>query len=438
MDKNEVIKILEDWNPWRKEIETGRDRYFYLNKPISFLNDNQVVVITGPRRAGKSFLLRQLAKNLIGENISKNDILIVNFEDPGFTELNLKLLDTVYETYREFLKPIAKPYIFLDEVQEIEHWEKWVRMMHELNKARIVISGSNAKLLSKELATLLTGRHLDLIVFPLSFKEYLNFHQIPTENELDLISRRIEIKALFHSYLEFGSFPEVVLSQQKKDILLHYFEDILNKDLIRRFKIRKQEKLKSLAKFYLTNISSLTTFSSIEKYLQMSADTIEKFSGYFEQAYFIFFLKRFSYKLKEQEKSPRKVYAMDTGLANVIGFRFTQNYGRLAENVVFLELKRRQAANPDLEIYYWKDQYHREVDFVIKEQFKVRQLIQVCWRFSEPKTKEREIKNLLKAMEEFKLKEGRILTEDDEGEETIKGKKIIYQPLWKWLLEDVV
>lgn len=433
MVKNEILKILDDWNFWKKDLETGIKRPLYLDRLKSFSATNQILVITGARRSGKSFIMRQLAKELIKEGGNKNNILMVNFEDPRFTELNTETLQKIYETYLEFLKP-KEPFIFLDEVQEVEAWEKWTRTMHELGKARVIVSGSNARLLSKELATLLTGRHLNTVIFPLSFKEYLAFNNIAVEKKLDIISKEIEIKGLLRDYLEFGSFPEVVLSKEKKEILLTYFEDILDKDLIRRFRIRKPEKLKSLAKFYLSNISSLTTFSSIEKFLGISADTIEKFSGYLETAYLVFFLKRFSFKVKEQEKSPRKVYAIDTGLANTIGFRFSENVGRLAENIAFLELKRKQTINPELELYYWKDQHHREVDFVMKEKLKVKQLIQVCWELSRSETKNREIRALLKAMEEIKLKEALVITEDYEAEESIKDKKIRFLPLWKWLL----
>lgn len=434
MNKNNIIEILEDWNFWKREIEIGQPRRFYLDKLNALLNDRQVVVITGPRRAGKSYIMRQLARDLLGKDFKSNEILMINFEDPRFTELNVALLESVYETYLEFLSPQGRPVIFLDEVQEVEGWEKWVRMMHELNKARIVISGSNSRLLSRELATLLTGRHLDLTVFPLSFTEYLSFNRIDGKNELEMVNKQQEAGRLFREYLEFGSFPEVVLARQKKEILLNYFEDIINRDLIRRFKIRKTEKLKSLAKYYLANISTLTTFSSMEKHLQISADTIEKFSGYFEQNYLLFFLKRFSYKVREQDKSPRKVYAVDGGMANVIGFRFSQNLGRLAENLVFLKLKREQTLNSDMELYYWKDQYHHEVDFVIKEHTQVVRLIQVCWQLSEPKTRDREIRNLLKAMDEFNLGEGEIITEDYERMEEIRGKTIKFTSLHKWLL----
>lgn len=435
MDKNEIFKILEDWNFWKNEIETGINRAFYLGRLKRFSDTNQILVIIGARRSGKSFVMRQLAKKFAEEGIDKKNILTVNLEDPRFTELTTETLQEIYETYLEFLNPKKKPIIFLDEIQEVEGWEKWARTLHELGKAKIIVSGSNAKLLSKELATLLTGRHLDTVIFPLSFKEYLLFNEIKIKDNLDIVNKNIEIKSLLRKYLEFGSFPEVALSKEKKEILLGYFGDVLDKDLIRRFRIRKPEKLKSLAKFYLSNISFLITFSSIEKFLEISADTIEKFSGYLETAYLLFFLKRFSFKVKEQDKSPRKVYAIDTGLANTVGFRFSENIGRTAENIVFLELKRRQAINPELEIYYWKDQHHREVDFVIKKGLKVKQLIQVCWKLNRSKTKNREIRALLKAMEEFNLNKALIVTEDCEMEEKIKGKQIKFLPLWKWLLK---
>lgn len=434
MDKNEIINILDDWNFWKKNLDSGVDRPSYLNRLHGFMKTKQIVVITGARRSGKSFIMRQLSKSLIDKGVGKNEILMVNFEDPRFVELNARTLQKIYETYLEFLNPKGKPYIFLDEVQEVEEWEKWVRTIHELGKARVIVSGSNAKLLSKELSTLLTGRHLDLTIFPLSFGEFLDFNNVIIKDKLDIINRQIEIKRLFRRYLEFGAFPEVVLSEEKKQILLNYFEDILSKDLIKRFKIRKSERLKALAKFYLSNISSPATFNSIEKFLGLSADTVEKFSDYFETAYMLFFLKRFSFKVKQQEKSPRKVYAIDTGLANTTGFRFSQNLGKLAENIVLLELKRRQAIAPTWELFYWKDISHREVDFVIKEDLKVRQLIQVCWDVNLSDTRKREVQALYKAMKEFKLKAGLIITEDYEGEEKVEDKKIIYIPLWKWLI----
>lgn len=430
MTKNEILTILNDWNFWKKELDTGIRRDFYLQKFADLASTKHIVVVTGARRSGKSYLLRQFVKKLISQGLPKTDTLMINFEDPRFLELDTNLLQKIYEVYLEMLKPQGQPYIFLDEVQEVKHWEKWVCSIHELGKAKIILSGSNAKLLSREFATLLTGRHLDLTIFPLSFKEFLHFKNLTVADDLDLINKRIEIKTLLNEYLESGSFPEVVLRERKKEILLSYFDDILNKDLVRRYRIRRGEKLNALAKFYLTNISSPITFNSLEKFLGVSASTIEKYSEYLHVAYLTFFLKRFSFKIKEQEKSPRKVYTIDPGLANAIGFRFTQNTGRLAENAVFLELQRRKAVNPEIEVYYWKDTLQREVDFVIKRGLKLKQLIQVCWEIEEPQTKSRELRGLSKAMDKLGVSEGLVITGDYESED----KPFKFIPLWKWLL----
>ncbi|MCL5986283.1 MAG: ATP-binding protein [Actinobacteria bacterium] len=319
-------------------------------------------------------------------------------------------------------------------MQEVNEWEKWVRTMHELKKANIIVTGSNAKLLSQELSTLLTGRHLDITVFPLSFKEYLYFKNINIMSDLDIINNKLEINRLLKEYFEFGSFPEVVLNEEKNQILISYFDDIINKDLIRRYNIRKPDKLKNLTSFYFSNISSQITFNSLKSQLDLTTNTIEKFSTYLETVYLIFFLKRFSFKVSEQAKSPRKVYSIDTGLANIIGFRFSPNTGKIAENLVFLELFKKKITNPLLEIYYWKNERHQEIDFVIKEGQKLKELIQVCWNLDNLKTKNREIDSLFKGLEQLKVSDSLIITEEFEGEEVINRKKIKFLPLYKWLL----
>lgn len=434
MEKPQILDILQDWNFWRNELESGVPRQKYLDRVQNLLETNQIITITGARRAGKSFLMRQTAAELARKGVDKARILMVNLEDPRFGRLDAQLLHRIYETYLEFLAPKEMPFIFLDEVQEVDAWEKWVRSMHELKKAKLIVSGSNAKLLSRELGTLLTGRHLDLTVFPLSFHEFLQFNDLVLNDALDALAKRIEIRALLRAYLEFGSFPEVGLSELKKEILLSYFEDLVHKDLLRRFAIRKPEELKALARFYLSHVSSPITFNSLEKHLGISSSTIEKFSGYLEQVYLVFFLKRFSFKVREQDKSPRKVYAIDTGLSNAIGFRFSENLGKLAENVVFLELKRRQSADSSLELFYWKDMHHHEVDFVLKRRLKVSRLIQVCWNVDDFRTKERELRGLKKAMAALKCGDAVVITEEREGAEEVNGNRVVFVPLWKWLL----
>jgi len=435
MNKNELLSILEDWNFWKKDLETGFARDPYLDVLEKRLPGEQIKVITGARRSGKSFIMRQLAKWLMNKKgVDKSNILIVNFEDPRFTYLNTAILQQAFAIYLETYKPQGKIFVFLDEIQEIPGWEKWVRTAQELQKANIVISGSNSKLLSSKLATVLTGRHLDITVMPLSFAEFLKFRGVDVKDEAELIRNGIESGSFFEEYLQYGSFPLVVLGEDKEGTLLAYYDDIVNKDLIKRYKVRKTEGIKSLIKFYLSNISRPVTFTSSGKFIHISPLSTERFSSYLETSYVVFFLKRFSHKVKEQEKSPRKVYAVDTGLANVVGFQFSSNLGRLAENLVFLELKRKTYFNPRRELYYWKSARDEEVDFVVKEGVKVKELIQVCWDLSDINTKKREIKSLLKALGEFRLDEGLVITDDFEGEEEYGEKKIRYIPIRKWFL----
>jgi len=437
MDKNEILAILKDWNDWEGQQDIGITRSVYLNRLESLIaGSNQIITITGPRRAGKSYLMRQMARRLSDKGVKRENILFVNFEDPRFVSLDTKLLAQVYDVYKGFLSPTDTPYIFLDEIQEVDGWEKWVRTMHELKKAKIIVSGSNAHLLSRELGTLLTGRHLDLTVFPLSFAEYLLFNKVEAAKAFDIVGKEAEIEGLLRKYIESGSFPEVALSVKKTEILLNYFDDLMTKDLLKRFRVRKTAAMKALIKYYLSNAANLVTFTSAGKFLQVHTNTIERFSGYFEDVYLIFLLKRFSYKVKEQEKSPRKIYAIDTGLCNSLGFRFSENIGRLAENIVFLALKRKQILDPRVELFYWKDALHREVDFVIKDSLKVTSLIQVCWNMLDEKTKTRELRGLHKAMRDLNVTDATIITDVAEGEEKLNGYKVKLIPLWKWLLAE--
>jgi predicted AAA+ superfamily ATPase len=434
MEKKHILEILQDWNFWKKELDIGKERKEYFEKCLRLLNTNVITAIIGIRRAGKSYIMRQTIKKLIEKGLERKNILMVNFEDRRFAEFEPKLLDDIYETYLEFLKPDKNPIIFLDEVHNVPKWERWVRTMHELGKAKIVISGSSSKLLAGELATVLTGRHLDIFVFPLSFKEFLYFKSLEVKDELDLAAKKIEIRRALDEYIEFGGFPEVILSSEKKQLLLTYFDDILTKDIEKRYKLKETEKLRALARFYLTNISNSITFNSMKKFLGTTTVTVKKFSSYLEEANMLFFVKRFSFKVKEQEKAARKVYSTDIGLANAVGFRFSSNFGNAAENIVAAELRKTKKLDPNVEIYYWHDPQKKEVDFIVKKGKKIEQLIQVCWNIDDYKTKERETKALIKASEELKCNNLLIVTGNTEKEEKIHGKKIVFIPLWKWLL----
>ncbi len=435
ISKDKILEILNDWNFWNKEIETGVERKEYLEKMERYYKMDLVISLVGIRRSGKSTLMLQFAKKLIGEKgISKKNILYVNFEDSRFLgEYSLDLLNNIYEIYLENLTPDKEPIIFLDEVQNIDGWEKFVRSLNERKTAKIFVSGSNSHLLNSEFSTVLTGRQLPLIIYPLSFEEFLSFSKIEIAGKLDLINKKAKIKKAFEEYLKFGGMPKQVFFKNSDDkflLLRNYFEDILNRDIINRFKIRQTEKLKALAKFYFSNESSLISFNRIAKFLKIPLSTIERFSEYLTYPYLIYFVSKFSFSLKEQAVNPRKIYISDLGLRNAVSFDFSGNKGKLLENLVFLHLLK-----TGKEIYYYKTKNNLEVDFLLKEKQKIELLIQVCLTLKDFKTKDREIKALAKAMQELKLKQALILTEDEENTIEIDGNEIKAMPVYKWLLE---
>ncbi|MBS3140963.1 ATP-binding protein [Candidatus Woesearchaeota archaeon] len=432
MEKLEILNVLNDWNFWRKEIDAGIRREVIVKKIKEISKAKEIVVITGIRRCGKSTCLLQFCKDIINSGIRKEDILIVNFEDPRLNNLNLDLLNKIYEIYLTDLNPNKKHYVILDEVQLIEGWEKFARFLHENKKINVFVTGSSSKLLSSEYSTVLAGRHLDIEIKPLSFREYLFFKKIEVKNALDISQKRHEIKRAFADYLKEGGFPKVTLAnkENKRDLLEVYFSDITIKDIVQRYNIKEVNKLNELAKYYLTNVSTLQSFNNIKNVLKLNLDTVERFSYYLSSVFLLNFVKKFSYSEKEQILNPRKVYCIDNGLRNSVAFVFSEDYGRLAENLVFNELNKK-----DSEIYYWKSQKQEEVDFVIKKKQKIMQAIQVCWHIEKSETKKREVGVLAKACKELKLKEGLILTEDTLSNETINGIKISFEPIWKWLLE---
>jgi len=432
MEKAQIIEILEDWNFWTKDHNVGIPREEYLQKLAKLAETEQIIAVLGVRRSGKSTIMHQYIKELINKKVDPKNILYVNFEDVRFKDFNLELLNQIYEVYLEYAQPANKQYIFLDEVQKIKGWEKFARTLHELKTAQVFVSGSNSKLLWGEISSVLTGRHLDLAVYPLEFSEFLIFKKIEVKDKLDLIAKRHKIKSLLNEYLQYGGFPLVCLKESKKELLQTYFEDIINKDVIENKTITNVSKIKSLAKFYLTNIGRRISFRSISKFQELSLDTIERYSYYLEEAYLLNFIKKFSYSVKEQEKTMSVVYAIDNGIRNLLSFKFSQDNSWLYQNIAANSLIKRFGKE---KIFYWMSPTKEEVDFVVKPGLKVQQLIQVCYNIADPVAKKREVKALLKASKELKCKNLLVITEDKETEEKVGSKKIKYTPLWKWLLQ---
>jgi len=383
------------------------------DKAKKLLSTDVALIITGARRCGKSIFAFMLGRD--------EKFGYVNFEDERLSiegrELN-RVLEAIYA-----LKGDVNLLIF-DEIQNVEGWEKFVSRL--LPTKKVIITGSNARLLSKELATFLTGRHVDITLFPFSFREFLRFNEF--EPNIYLTKDIARIKEYLRDYLENGGFPLVY--KIGRVFLMENYKDIIERDIIQRYKIRYPRVLKNLAKYMITNSSREISFNKLKNILKVkSVHTIINYSSYLENAYLLIFLERFSFKLKEQVKAPKKVYCIDTGLINSIGFKFSENLGRLVENLVAVELKRREK-----EIFYWKDHQQREVDFVVKEGLRVKELIQVTYASEMNEIERREIKGLLKASKELKCKNLKVITWDYESEEEFKNQKIKFVPLWRWLL----
>ncbi len=427
VEKEKIIEILDEWNFWSKTPDCGIMRDGYLSQFEQMKATKQVVFITGVRRSGKSTLMKQHIKELIDKGDDKRNFLYINFEEPKFIdELSVEFLIDAFDAYLEIVQPTSTPNLFLDEIQHVKGWERFVRSLHEKGSANIFVSGSSARLLSKELGTALTGRHVDIHVYPLTFREFLEFNNLKLKTTLDIVSNKLKIRQMMRDYLSSGGFPLVVLFEGKNEILRNYFNDIILQDIAERYRVIKVDKLRSLAKYYLTNIGAPSSFRKIANFIGISLDSVERYSYYFSDAYLIFFVKKFSYSLKEQEINPRKVYAIDPGLRNIVSFKFSEDMGKLYENVVFLELYRRGE-----EVYYHKGKY--ECDFVVKRGETIAQAFQVCYSLTEH-NRVREIAGMLEAMHEFKLSEGTIITDEMETVEMHGEKSIRYVPLWKWLL----
>jgi len=437
LTKEEIIRVLYDSNFWGKEQEVGIVREEYLEKLIKIKDMEESICISGVRRCGKSTISKQFLKQIIEKGVKKENTLYVNFEEPAFTPyLNSNILDIIYNTYSEVVNPEEFAYIVLDEVQNVLDWEKWVRAKQEKGKAKIIVTGSSSKLMSSEFSTVLGGRSININIFPLSFKEFIKFKGKTIKHYKGIVTDKNLIHSLLREYLEFGGFPRVVMEKKENKgmLLKEYFDSIIFRDVVSRYNVRDVNLLKTLAIIMQTNISSPSSIGKLGNILQdsfkrkTSLETVSRFLEYFESAFLIFTIPIFSYKINDQLQYPRKIYTVDTGLRNAVSFRFSEDLGKLYENVVFLELKRKGK-----EIYYWKDNKQREVDFVIKEGIKVNELIQVCFDTENEKTKKREIDALIRAMDEFGIDNGTIITEDYKKEEIFNGKKIKSIPLWEWL-----
>lgn len=388
-----------------------------------FLDHNLIKVITGPRRSGKSVFSVLLLKN--------KNFAYLNFDDDNLLKIHNsdEIIKGISQVYPE------NKFILFDEIQNLEKWEIFVNKLQRRGH-NLILTGSNSKLLSRELATVLTGRYISIEIFPFSFKEFLKAKDLKIEKQyIKLPQRQGEILNNLHEHIKNGGFPEIVVKGIDSRLYLEtLFDAILFKDVVKRYNIRFSQKIYELALYLITNFCCEFSFTKIKNILGFrSTNTVQNYLKYLEEAYLFFPLTRFSLKMKEQLKAPRKIYLVDNGLILAKSFQSSQNIGKLMENLVFIELLRK-GYKINQNLFYYRTRNGREIDFLLRKGNKIHRLIQVCFDIEELNVKKRELKALIEANEELNCDDFLVISWDYEKEEKIKDKKIKFIPLWRWLL----
>jgi hypothetical protein len=410
-EQREELELIE-----KEEKLVPREMLGEAERALKFPN---ILAVLGIRRCGKSIFSYLLAK---GKAFG-----YANFDDE-------RLLGVRTEDLNDILKSFYKLYgdvdiVVLDEIQNVKGWELFASRLRRTKK--VILTGSNSNLLSGELATHLTGRHSDVILFPFSFKEFVKIKNFK-EDKVYTTGEKAQLLRLLEEYMQNGGFPETQKFGGR--VVSQIYEDILTKDILLRHKIKKIEELRKLAKYLITNAAEEFSYSKIAKILSIKhVSTVSKWVGYLEEAFLTFRLDRFDFKLKQQFLATKKIYCIDSGLINAAGFKFSENRSRLVENIVAIELKRRSGGSREL--FYWKDYQQNEVDFVLKNGIEIELLIQATYANLKEDIKARETKALVKAAKTLKCKNLLVITWDYEGTIFIKGYKINCMPLWRWLLE---
>lgn len=403
------------------------------------VDSRKIHTVIGARRVGKTSLLFSKIKQLESTGTSRDQILYLNFENPVLADVTSKDFKTILELHWSlFPAAVSRTmFIFIDEPQAIQDWELAVRGLQDEFDCRLFVTGSSSRLSSKEIATALRGRALTTMLYPLSFKEYLSFKDINASiDHLDTKTAAI-VQSHFNDFLRYGGYPEVVLAnntQEKLKILKDYYDLTFYKDIVDRYAIKNTYLIGWLMRYVASSATKEISLNKIFKNLKskgmkIGKNTLYEYFSALQDAFFSHTLRKFDYSFKNEEIGTPKVYLNDTGFLNLF---YVEDTGRQLENAILIHLLVMTGINPVLRIHFWKSTSDREVDFVISEGQRVKAAIQSCTELTDTATREREVNGLIACLEEFNLDEGIIVTENEEGVETIQGKTIKIHPAWKW------
>jgi hypothetical protein len=381
-----------------------------------------VIVITGLRRVGKSVFLRQV----ISKFYSDSEFYYINFEDERFLSFNAGDFNQIYEILVELFGEHKT--FFIDEIQNMKNFQNFVRRFYD-NGFKFFITGSNANLLSNEIGTRLTGRHIDITIHPFSFTEYLDYNKINISSDsVYLAEEKAKIKYAFGNYLVCGGMPEMI-KYNEPEILIRIYNDIVIKDIAVRYNVANLYEMRDIYQHLITNFAKKFSFTKIQKIIGLgSVNTVKNYITYLADTNFVFIVNKFDYSFKKQIVNEKKLFVADNGFIPLISTKLTKDRGWLLENLVFNE------CNKSHKVYYFNEN-KKECDFVIEKDGKIENAIQVCSELN-IENRDREYKGLLEAVNFFKLKQGMILTADQEEIIKIEDKKIVVKPVWKWLLSD--
>jgi len=391
-----------------------------------WMSSDLIKVILGPRRAGKSVFALMLLKN--------RDFAYFNFDDeslPGEEKIDLDELMTELKLAYGDTK-----YILFDEIQNLPNWELFVNRLHR-GGFNLVLTGSNASLLSKELATHLTGRHIPIEILPFNFSEILKAKQYEVSpDKLSLPDEKAKLLEYMTQYMTSGGYPEVVTKGvDPRGYLDVLFDAVLFKDVVKRHKVRFSEQIASLGSYLINNVSGQYGTKKFANILEFKSQvTLEKYLGYLTEAYLIFPLIRHSTKAGMRLRSAKKTYVVDNGFVTAKAVQHSPNTGKLMENLVFTELVKK-GHQPGRELFYYKTRNDREIDFVLKKGYQVMEMIQVCYDMTDPDVEQREVKALVEAGKELNVSTLTVLTWNEKRTVEKDNMTIQFKPLWEWLLE---
>jgi predicted AAA+ superfamily ATPase len=417
LTRHQIKTSLDDWTEWQKSVATSAiSRSKLLHWP-----QGMALALIGVRRCGKTFLSLEVARSRY------KHILYFNCEDPIVTLFNdVRIFDEIISVFSEQFGGPPDCIIF-DEIQNVTNWERWVRKTVDTNRWPLIVTGSSAKLLSSEISTSIAGRCIEHRVWPLSYREFLQFNKIADPSALAHL-------AAMQNYMKWGGFPAAVLEKEpilRKIILDQYMNDILLKDVAERHQIRSMPMLSQLLVYAYSNISSDFSYNAVQRAFGINTATVQDYCGFLNDAFVLFEVCRFHRNLKVQARDTKKIYAIDPGLRRTRSRSPSEDSGKVAENLVYIELRRRGQT-----IYYYKNR--GEVDFLTTDESgKPLQAIQVCYSNMEsPETYRREVDSLWECLEDLKLEEGLLLSLSREEVIKKRGMSIRIVPLYKFLMTD--